>query len=68
MTFPEAYEQFGPDTMAIAKALRISEAAADSLVNAKMDAGKVWPPVVKPLPNYPMRQPRIPYAGKERAV
>lgn len=68
ITFTEAYAEFGPDTMAISKALRISEAAADSLVNAKMDAGKVWPPLVKPLPNYPMRHPRIPYAGKERAV
>ena len=53
MTFLEAYSIHGPDTMEIAKALRISEAAADSLVNAK------------PLPNYPMRHPRIPYAGKE---
>lgn len=65
MTFLEAYSLYGPDTMEIAKALRISEAAADSLVNAKMDEGKVWPPKAKPLPNYPMRHPRIPYAGKE---
>jgi len=68
MTFLEAFELHPYDTMAISKALRISEAAADSLVNAKMDAGKVWPPSVKPLPNYPMRHPRVPYAGRERAV
>jgi hypothetical protein len=64
VTFLDAYELHGPDTMAIAAALRITEAAADSLINAKMDERKVWPPVVKPLPNYPVRQPRIAYAGK----
>lgn len=37
MTFHEAYHKFGPDTMAIAEALDIPEADADSLINNRME-------------------------------
>ncbi|MDX0930566.1 hypothetical protein GOE05_24155 [Sinorhizobium medicae] len=37
MTFLEAYAKFGPDTMAIAKALDIPEQESDMLINARMN-------------------------------
>ena len=37
MTFQEAYRRFGPDTMAIAEALSITEAEADRLINERME-------------------------------
>ena len=37
MTFLEAFERFGPDTIAIAAALDIKEHEADTLINAKMN-------------------------------
>lgn len=37
ITFTEAYEQCGPDTMAIARVMRITESEADRLVNTKLE-------------------------------
>lgn len=37
MTFLEAYALHGPDTIAIAEALSITEAEADALINERMD-------------------------------
>jgi len=37
MTFSEAYQRHGPDTIAISEALDIPEHEADRLINERMD-------------------------------
>lgn len=67
ISFLEAYEIHGPDTMAIAKAMGVQEHEADRLINARMDSRKVWPPRIDrtafiPSNNYEARARRARYA------
>ncbi|AEH79073.1 hypothetical protein I7G86_09995 [Sinorhizobium meliloti] len=58
MTFLEAYAKFGPDTIAVAKALDIKENEADRLINARLNCS-----YAERL--HARRIKRIAYAGKE---
>ena len=43
ITFPQAYEQFGRDSMAIAKACNITEAEAYNMIGARADRDVLGP-------------------------
>ena len=58
MTFIDAFEKFGPDTIAIADALDIKEHEADRLISARLNAD-----YTERL--HARRINKIGYAGKE---